>query len=73
MTQRRIAIFVPNFNSNGTVRIGLSQAEVLLAAGQQPVLFVFRGDGDFQPPAGVPVPRIEGPGRQLERRSWFSM
>lgn len=55
MTQRRIAIFVPNFNSNGTVRIGLSQAEVLLAAGEAPVLFVLRGDGDFQPPAGVPV------------------
>ncbi len=52
---KRVAIFIPNLNSNGTVKIGLSQAEILQKAGHLPTLFVIRGDGDFLPPEGIPI------------------
>ncbi len=52
---KRIAIFCNNLNANGTVKIALSQAEVLHEAGHHVDLFIFHQQGDFLPPAGVQV------------------
>lgn len=63
---KRVAIFIPNLNSNGTVKIGLSQADILKAAGHLPTLFVIRGDGDFLPPEGVPIHYLYAVNQQLK-------
>ncbi|MCD8549845.1 MAG: glycosyltransferase [Shewanella xiamenensis] len=52
---KKIAIFCHNFFSNGTVKVALSQAEVLQEAGQDVHLFVFHKEGDFMPPENVTI------------------
>lgn len=52
---KKIAIFCHNFFSNGTVKVALSQAEILQEAGQDVHLFVFHREGDFQPPKNVTI------------------
>ncbi|MCE9686189.1 glycosyltransferase [Shewanella sp. AS16] len=52
---KKIAIFCHNFFSNGTVKVALSQAEMLQDAGQEVHLFVFHQAGDFRPPENVTI------------------
>lgn len=52
---KKIAIFCHNFFSNGTVKVALSQAEILQEAGQDVHLFVFHREGDFMPPENVTI------------------
>jgi glycosyltransferase involved in cell wall biosynthesis len=52
---KRIAIFCHNFYANGTVKVALTQAEVLQEANQDVHLFVFYREGDFPPPANVTI------------------
>lgn len=52
---KKIAIFCHNFFSNGTVKVALSQAEVLQEAEQDVHLFVFHKEGDFMPPENVTI------------------
>lgn len=50
---KRIAVFCNNLNANGTVKIALSQAEVLQQAGHRVHLFIFHPGGDFLPPPSI--------------------
>lgn len=50
---KRIAIFCPNLLANGTVKVALSQAEVIQGAGHEVHLFIFNKGGDFTPPDNV--------------------
>jgi glycosyltransferase involved in cell wall biosynthesis len=50
---KRIAIFCHNLFANGTVKVALTQAEVLQEAGQEVHLFIFNREGDFTPPENV--------------------
>ncbi len=55
---KRIAVFCNNLNANGTVKIALSQAEVLQQAGHSVHLFIFHPGGDFLPPAGIALHQV---------------
>ncbi|MCL1124410.1 glycosyltransferase [Shewanella surugensis] len=52
---KRIAIFCYNLFANGTVKIALTQAEILQEAGQEVHLFIFNPGGDFIPPTNVNI------------------
>ncbi|ABV85444.1 glycosyltransferase [Shewanella pealeana] len=52
---KKIAIFCHNFYANGTVKVALTQAEILQEAGQDVHLFVFKQEGDFPPPQNVTI------------------
>ncbi|MGS0691929.1 glycosyltransferase [Shewanella sp. 30m-9] len=52
---KKIAIFCHNFYANGTVKVALTQAEILHEAGQDVHLFVFQQEGDFPPPKHVTI------------------
>ncbi|MEC4727595.1 glycosyltransferase [Shewanella sp. D64] len=52
---KRIAIFCHNLFANGTVKVALTQAEVLQEAGQEVHLFIFNQEGDFTPPKNVHI------------------
>ena len=52
---KKIAIFCHNFYANGTVKVALTQAEILQEAGQDVHLFVFKQEGDFPPPKHVTI------------------
>lgn len=62
---KKIAIFCHNFLSNGTVKVALSQAEVLQEAGQEVHLFVFYKEGDFMPPENVTIHYLYKAGQKL--------
>jgi glycosyltransferase involved in cell wall biosynthesis len=51
----KIAIFCHNLFANGTVKVALTQAEVLQKANQQVHLFIFNPEGEFIPPENVTV------------------
>lgn len=53
--KNNIAIFVPNLYSNGTVKVALTQAEVLYASGQDVHLFILEKAGDFDAPKHVHI------------------
>ncbi|MGI1988817.1 glycosyltransferase [Shewanella glacialipiscicola] len=57
---KKIAIFCHNFFANGTVKVALSQAEILHEAGQNVHLFVFHRAGDFAPPQHVTIHYLYG-------------
>lgn len=57
---KKIAIFCHNFFANGTVKVALSQAEILQEAGQDVHLFVFHQAGDFAPPQNVTLHYLYG-------------
>ncbi|WP_299489734.1 glycosyltransferase [uncultured Shewanella sp.] len=50
---KKIAIFCPNLLANGTVKVALTQAEVIQASGHEVHLFIFNRGGDFIPPNNV--------------------
>lgn len=52
---KRIAVFCHNLFANGTVKVALTQAEVLQEAGQEVHLFIFNQEGDFTPPDNVHI------------------
>ncbi|ABZ78743.1 glycosyl transferase group 1 [Shewanella halifaxensis HAW-EB4] len=52
---KKIAIFCHNFYANGTVKVALTQAEILQEAGQDVHLFVFENQGDFPPPKNITI------------------
>lgn len=52
---KRIAIFCHNLFANGTVKVALTQAEVLQEAGQEVHLFIFNRGGDFTLPQNVKI------------------
>lgn len=62
---KRVAIFCNNLNANGTVKVALSQAEVLQEAGQAVHLFIFHRQGDFLPPADVTLHYVFDDGSDL--------
>ncbi|MCG9731438.1 glycosyltransferase [Shewanella sp. Isolate13] len=52
---KKVAIFCHNLFANGTVKVALTQAEVLQEAGQDVHLFIFNKEGDFTPPKDVTI------------------
>ncbi|MCL1056395.1 glycosyltransferase [Shewanella gelidimarina] len=52
---KKVAIFCHNLLANGTVKVALTQAEVLQEAGQDVHLFIFNREGDFTPPQNVQI------------------
>ncbi|PKG57650.1 glycosyltransferase [Shewanella sp. Choline-02u-19] len=52
---KKVAIFCHNLFANGTVKVALTQAEVLQEAGQDVHLFIFNEEGDFTPPKNVTI------------------
>lgn len=63
---KKIAIFCHNFYANGTVKVALTQAEILQEAGQDVHLFVFKQEGDFPPPRNVTIHYVYKNQKQLK-------
>ncbi|QQX80379.1 glycosyltransferase [Shewanella sp. KX20019] len=52
---KKIAVFCHNFYVNGTVKVAITQAQILQEAGQEVHLFIFSHEGDFTPPENVKI------------------